>query len=137
LDGVSLDLSKISAPTYFISCAQDHIALWQGTYTGATVIGGDTRFVLGGSGHIAGIVNPPHKKKYGFWTNEALPASADDWYRDAKHNEGSWWLDWQEWAEKQGDMEQVDAREPGAGKLPVIEDAPGRYARRRIVDVVK
>ncbi len=137
LNGVSLDLRKITAPTYFVSCAQDHIALWQGTYKGATVVGGKPRFVLGGSGHIAGIVNPPHKNKYGYWTNESLPGSADDWYQDAKHNEGSWWLDWQEWIVKQGDMEEVDAREPGSEQLPPIEDAPGSYVRHRIVDVAK
>ncbi len=137
LDGVKLDLSKITAPKYFISCAQDHIAVWEGTYKGATVVGGDTRFVLGGSGHIAGIVNPPHKKKYGYWTNDKLPESSEEWYREAKHNEGSWWLDWQEWVVKQGDMEMVDAREPGSGGLEVIEDAPGTFARRRIADVVK
>ncbi|WP_221801262.1 PHA/PHB synthase family protein [Oceanobacter mangrovi] len=137
LDGVKLDLSKITVPSYFISCAQDHIALWRGTYKGAQVLGGDKRFVLGGSGHIAGIVNPPQKKKYGFWTNDTLPANADDWYADAKHNEGSWWLDWQQWIVKQGGMEMVPARQPGSDALPPIEDAPGTYARTRIDDVLK
>jgi polyhydroxyalkanoate synthase subunit PhaC len=132
LDGVKLDLRKIDSPSYFISCAQDHIALWKGTYTGATVIGGNSRFVLGGSGHIAGIVNPPHKKKYGFWTNDALPDSADDWYQDAQFNEGSWWTDWQKWVVLQGGSEEVDARQPGSDLLPPIEDAPGSYVQRRI-----
>jgi polyhydroxyalkanoate synthase len=137
LDGVPIDLSKISAPSYFISCAQDHIALWKGTYKGATVLGGQNRFVLGGSGHIAGIVNPPQKKKYGYWTNDALPGDADEWYQGASHNEGSWWVDWQEWILKQGGMEEVDARQPGSDALPAIEDAPGSYVQRRIAKVAK
>lgn len=136
LDGVKLDLSKIDVPTYFISCAQDHIALWKGTYTGATVIGGKPRFVLGGSGHIAGIVNPPAKKKYGFWTNDNLPENPDDWYQGAQFNEGSWWLDWQKWIVEQGNMDLIPARQPGSAELPPIEDAPGTYVQRRIIDVL-
>ncbi|MDP2507026.1 alpha/beta hydrolase [Oceanobacter sp. 3_MG-2023] len=137
LDGVPIDISKITTPSYFISCAQDHIALWKSTYKGATILGGKNRFVLGGSGHIAGIVNPPHKKKYGYWTNDELPEDADEWYKGTTHNAGSWWIDWQEWILKQGGMEEVDARQPGSDELPVIEDAPGSYVQRRIGVVAK
>ena len=136
MDGVGIDLSKISVPSYFISCSQDHIALWRSTYKGTQIMGGDKRFVLGGSGHIAGIVNPPHKKKYGYWTNDNLPVDPDDWYAEAKHNDGSWWLDWQQWIEQQGGMTLVDAREPGSEALPPIEDAPGTYAQTRIEEVL-
>ena len=136
LDGVKIDLSAIKAPSYFISAAQDHIALWQATYTGAKVLGGKNRFVLGGSGHIAGIVNPPEANKYGYWTNEKLPESADDWYQGSENHEGSWWLDWQQWVLKQGDMDMVDVRQPGDGKLETLEEAPGRYVKQRIIDVV-
>lgn len=138
MDGVKIDLRAVKNPVYFVSTAQDHIALWPATYKGAQVLGGgkNTRFVLGGSGHIAGIVNPPATKKYGYWTNEKLAKTSDDWFKGASNHEGSWWLDWQEWVLKQGGMEEVDARQPGSGKLPVIEDAPGRFVKQRIIDVL-
>lgn len=138
LDGVKLDLRQIKVPTYFISTAQDHIALWQATYTGAQLMGGKNRFVLGGSGHIAGIVNPPDANKYGYWTNEKIAATPDEWYQGASSHEGSWWLDWQQWVLQQGGMEQVAARVPGDGdgELKPIEDAPGRYVKQRIFDVL-
>ena len=135
LNGIKLDLRQISAPTYFLSTAQDHIALWQATYTGPLLMGGKNRFVLGGSGHIAGVVNPPSQNKYGYWTNEALPKDPGEWYRNATQHEGSWWTDWQQWVLQQGNMEQVAARQPGDG-LAVIEDAPGRYVKQRIIDVL-
>ncbi|QQD21006.1 class I poly(R)-hydroxyalkanoic acid synthase [Oceanospirillaceae bacterium ASx5O] len=135
LNGVKLDLRRISVPTYFLSTAQDHIALWQATYTGPLLMGGKNRFVLGGSGHIAGVVNPPAQNKYGYWTNDNLPQDPNEWYRNATQNEGSWWNDWQQWVLQQGNMEEVDVRQPGTG-LEVIEDAPGRYVKQRIIDVL-
>jgi polyhydroxyalkanoate synthase len=136
LDGVKLDLRQIKVPTYFISAAQDHIALWQATYTGAKLMGGKNRFVLGGSGHIAGIVNPPEANKYGYWTNDKVADDPEEWFQAATNHEGSWWLDWQQWVLKQGDMDEVPARQPGTGELKAIEDAPGRYVKQRIFDVV-
>lgn len=136
LDGVKIDLSAVKVPAYFVSTAQDHIALWQATYKGAQVLGGKNRFVLGGSGHIAGIVNPPEANKYGYWTNEKLADTPDEWYQGSENHEGSWWLDWQQWVLKQGDMEMVPVRQPGDGKLPVLEEAPGRYVKQRIFDVL-
>ncbi len=135
LNGVGLDLSEISIPSYFISTAQDHIALWPATYTGATLMGGENRFVLGGSGHIAGIVNPPSANKYGYWTNENLPSDPQEWFKAAKQQEGSWWLDWNSWVQKQGGAEQVPARTPGKG-LKVIEDAPGSYVKQSILNTL-
>ena len=135
LDGVKIDLSAINTPTYFLSTAQDHIALWQSTYKGASVLGGDKRFVLGGSGHIAGVINPPSANKYGYWTNDALPANAEEWYAGAEQHEGSWWLDWQHWIEQQNGENRVPAREPGAGGLLPLEDAPGSYVQQSIIEV--
>ena len=98
------------------------------------------RFVLGGSGHIAGIVNPPAAKKYCFWTQagevapssrDGLPASPDEWQASATRHEGSWWNDWQAWMEGRNAGERVPARVPGDGKLKVIEDAPGSYVSVR------
>ena len=132
LDGVPIDLSAVKLPSYFISTVEDHIAPWQTTYKGAKYLGGPVRFVLGGSGHIAGIVNPPAAKKYHFWTNDALPASAEEWFAGAQQKPGSWWEDWQAWLDRQNGGEKVPARVPGDRELPVLQDAPGSYAMLRI-----
>ena len=131
LGGVPIDLARVRTPSYFISTVEDHIAPWKSTYLGARRLGGPVRFVLGGSGHIAGIVNPPAAKKYCFWTNDALPATPDEWQASATRREGSWWTDWQAWMEARNAGERVPARVPGAGKLQVIEDAPGSYVSVR------
>lgn len=130
---VEIDLRKIKIPAYFISTIEDHIAPWQSTYLGAQLFGGPTRFVLGGSGHIAGIVNPPAANKYGYWINPAktLPETADEFFAGATQHEGSWWTDWQAWVTAQND-EQVPARDPAKGKLGVLEDAPGSFAKLRL-----
>ncbi|MGD0073098.1 MAG: class I poly(R)-hydroxyalkanoic acid synthase [Candidatus Binataceae bacterium] len=128
LAGVPLDLSKVKLPAYFISTAEDHIAPWKTTYKGATYLGGPVRFVLGGSGHVAGIVNPPTANKYHYWTNEALPPTAEQWFEGAQQHPGSWWNDWQAWIELQNGGEKVPTRVPGDRELKVIEDAPGSYA---------
>ena len=128
-----IDLSKVKTPSYFISTIEDHIAPWKGTYLGSGALGGPVRFVLGGSGHIAGIVNPPSANKYGYWTNNTKtnPESPDDWFAGAKQNEGSWWTDWQKWiTDLNGEM--VTARDPAKGKLKVVEDAPGSFVKFRL-----
>ncbi len=128
LAGVPIDLSKVKVPSYFISTVEDHIAPWKTTYKGARYLGGPVRFVLGGSGHIAGIVNPPAAKKYHYWTNDANPPSADEWFATATEHPGSWWQDWQRWIDAQNGPERVAAR-----KLQnAIEDAPGSYAMLRL-----
>ncbi len=95
--GVWIDLNKIKIPSYFVSTKEDHIALWQGTYRGALKTGGNKTFVLGESGHIAGIVNHPAKGKYGYWLNDNLDDSADEWMANAERKDGSWWVHWHEW----------------------------------------
>jgi poly[(R)-3-hydroxyalkanoate] polymerase subunit PhaC len=132
LDGTPIDLGKIKLPTYFISTKEDHITPWKSTYSGAKLMSGDIRFVLGGSGHIAGIINPPVKNKYGFWTNNTIEEQADNWLENANYTEGSWWPDWQKWI-KAKSGKKISARTPGK-KLKVIEDAPGSYVKERIVD---
>jgi polyhydroxyalkanoate synthase len=131
LDGVPIDLAKVKLPAYFISTVEDHIAPWKTTYKGSQYLGGKTRFVLGGSGHIAGIVNPPAAKKYHYWTNDALPGTAEEWFAGAKQHPGSWWEDWQRWIEPHGGG-KAPARIPGEGALKALEDAPGSYAMMRI-----
>jgi len=137
LGGVPIDLRRITLPAYFISTVEDHIAPWKSTYKGARILagakgprphpGGPVKFVLGGSGHIAGIVNPPAAGKYGYWTNPGLPESAEAWQEGAAWHEGSWWTDWQAWIAALNGAKRVPARVPGEGGLKVIEDAPGSY----------
>jgi len=133
LSGVPIDLSKVKIPSYFISTVEDHIAPWRGTYLGAGALGSPVRFVLGGSGHIAGIINPPSAQKYGYWTNPSatLPATADDWMAGAVQHEGSWWTDWQAWVTGL-DVTQVPARDPAKGRLKPLEPAPGSYVQLRL-----
>jgi len=131
LNGTAIDINKIKVPTYFISTREDHITPWKSTYEGAKLMSGPVRFVLGGSGHIAGIINPPVKNKYGFWTNDAIEEDADKWLENAAYTEGSWWPDWHKWVSKQSGK-KITARKPGSNLKP-IEDAPGSYVKHRIV----
>jgi hypothetical protein len=126
-----IDISKVKTPCYFISTIEDHIAPWRSVYLGSTVLGGPVRFVLGGSGHIAGIVNPPSANKYGFWTNDKRPDTPDEWFAGAKQNEGSWWTDWQKWITNLND-DKVPARDPAKGKFKALEDAPGSFVKFRL-----
>jgi poly[(R)-3-hydroxyalkanoate] polymerase subunit PhaC len=130
LANVPIDLRKIDIPVYFLSAREDHIAPWRSTYAGTQLVSGPVRFVLGASGHIAGVINPPAAKKYGYWTNEKLSKIPEVWLEGAKYCEGSWWDDWSKWIAEFGD-ERVPAREPGSGDLNVIEDAPGSYVKTR------
>jgi polyhydroxyalkanoate synthase len=130
LGGVGIDLNKVETPAYFISAKEDHIAPWKSTYAGTRLLSGPVRFVLGMSGHIAGIVNPPSAKKYGYWTNDALPEHPDEWLAGAESHDGSWWLDWKKWVQRYNGK-KVPARVPGDGALKVIEDAPGSYVKVR------
>ena len=130
LGDVAIDLRRLDLPVYWVSTREDHIAPWKSTYTATQLYRGPRKFVLAGSGHIAGVVNPPASGKYGYWTNPELPADPDVWLEGATHHEGSWWNDWAAWnARHAGEM--VPARRPGDGKLKPIEDAPGSYVRIR------
>jgi polyhydroxyalkanoate synthase len=116
----------IDAPSMVISLKDDHVSAWQATYDGAKLLGGETRFLLGGSGHNAGVINPPSANKHGYWTNEAMPATAEQWLETATRHEGSWWPQWQAWLVRDG-AERVPARKP----KKEIEPAPGSYVRMR------
>ncbi|MEZ8408970.1 class I poly(R)-hydroxyalkanoic acid synthase [Vibrio splendidus] len=128
--GVWIDLNKIKISSYFISAKEDHIALWQGTYRGALNTGGNKTFVLGESGHIAGIVNHPEKKKYGYWLNDNLDDSADEWLNNASHNEGSWWTHWDQWLQGFEADEKIEPFNQGSELHPVIGKAPGNYVKQ-------
>jgi polyhydroxyalkanoate synthase len=131
LADVPIDLRRIDIPVYFLSAREDHIAPWSSTYAGTRLMSGPIRFVLGASGHIAGVINPPAAKKYGYWTSETLPETPAAWLESAKYHEGSWWTDWSSWIADFGDG-TVPARQPGGGALAAIEDAPGSYVKVRL-----
>ncbi|MSQ73590.1 MAG: class I poly(R)-hydroxyalkanoic acid synthase [Betaproteobacteria bacterium] len=133
LAGTPIDLSRVKTPLYFVATVEDHIAPWKTVYAGARVFDSNIplRFVLGGSGHIAGTVNPPSANKYGYWTNDKIGAEPDAWLAGAKQHSGSWWTDWQQWVDKHGGG-KVAARIPGKGKLKALEDAPGSYVSVRL-----
>ncbi len=131
IDNTPIDLKSIKLPVYNLATREDHIAPAKSVLLGSTKFGGKVKYVLTGSGHIAGVVNPPDKKKYQYWTG-AKPKNGDldAWLATAKEHPGSWWPDWLAWL-KRLDAAEVDARTPGGGKLAAIEDAPGSYVKAR------
>jgi polyhydroxyalkanoate synthase len=131
LDNTLLDLSKIKVPIYNLATREDHIAPADSVLYGSQFFGGPVKYVLSGSGHIAGVVNPPSSGKYQYWTNDNIrDVTLADWLKGAQEHKGSWWPDWREWLQT-NDPEEVPARAVGAAALPVIEEAPGSYVRVR------
>jgi polyhydroxyalkanoate synthase subunit PhaC len=129
--GVPIDLRSVATPSYIQGGKEDHIAPARSAYKLTRYFTGEKRFVLAGSGHIAGVVNPPLQHKYQYWTSATLPERFDDFVAGATETKGSWWPDWIAWlAPRSGAM--VPARVPGTGKYPAIEAAPGRYVKERI-----
>jgi len=131
VDGVAIELSKITTPSYFLATIADHIVLWKASYQGTKVLSGPTRFVLAGSGHLAGVINSVDHGKYPHWVNDELSDSAEHWFEGATKKEGSWWTDWQNWLIPQSGK-QVTARKQGSKKYACIEAAPGSYVKKRI-----
>ena len=129
IGGVTLDLRKVKVPVYNLATVEDHIAPAKSVLFGSQYFGGPVKYVLAGSGHIAGVINPPAKPKYQYWTGEK-PAgtSVDNWRKTATEHPGSWWPDWLDWLKSQ-DPETVPARKIGGGKLKPLEDAPGSYVK--------
>jgi polyhydroxyalkanoate synthase len=133
-EGISLaetpiDLSKITIPSFILATREDHIAPWKSTYAATRLYSGPVKFVLSASGHMAGVISAPGSK-YGHWANDNLPGSPDEWFTGAAPRQGSWWPLWDEWVTRL-DNERSPAREPGDGRLRIIEDAPGSYVRVR------
>ncbi|HXP73736.1 MAG TPA: class I poly(R)-hydroxyalkanoic acid synthase [Stellaceae bacterium] len=126
LAGVPIDVSTISTPSFLLSTREDHIAPWKSTYAATQLYRGPVKFVLAASGHIAGVVNPPGRSKYGHWENAKNPPTPDAWLATAKQHPDSWWPVWNKWIGKYAGGE-VPARKPGDGKLKTIESAPGSY----------
>ena len=126
LGGQRLNVTKIKTPAFFQAAKEDHIAPAVSVYNGAKLFGGPVKFMLAGSGHIAGVINPPAAGKYQHWTNDALPATLEEWQAGATEHPGSWWPAWDAWlAPRSG--EKIPAPKPGDGELNLLGDAPGSY----------
>jgi polyhydroxyalkanoate synthase len=128
IGNVKIDLKKVKMPIYQLATREDHIAPAESVFVGSRFFGGPVRFVLAGSGHIAGVVNHPGKQKYQYWTGGEPTGKLETWLAKAKENPGSWWPDWLAWLAA-FDSKRVPARKPGGGALKPIEDAPGSYVR--------
>ncbi|MCX7896925.1 MAG: class I poly(R)-hydroxyalkanoic acid synthase [Rhodocyclaceae bacterium] len=129
--GVRVDLSRLQAPAFILATREDHIVPWRSAYLSRHVLGGNTTFVLGASGHIAGVINPPAKNKRSHWINEAMENDADAWLAGAQEIPGSWWPRWSAWlAQHAGGKTRARTR-LGAKKYPPSEPAPGRYVKER------
>jgi len=128
--GVPVDLSQVAMPAFVYASREDHIVPWRSAYAGTRLLGGEVRFMLGASGHIAGVINPPAKRKRNFWTANLAP-DAQSWLDSATSVEGSWWPAWSEWLAPHSGPLVAAPRQAGNAEYPVIEPAPGRYVRAR------
>jgi polyhydroxyalkanoate synthase subunit PhaC len=131
LAGQALDLSQVTTPVMLVALKDDHVSAWKATYAQRRHFGGPTRFLMGGSGHNAGMINPPAANKHGYWTNADAPADPEAWLAGATKQDGSWWPEWQGWLEELAADDRVAAREPGQGGLKALTAAPGDYVRVR------
>jgi polyhydroxyalkanoate synthase len=130
--GQKVDLGQLDMPVYLLATREDHIVPWQSAYQSTRILGGKLRFVLGASGHIAGVINPASKNKRSYWINDDLKNDAEGWLTVAEEKKGSWWTDWAAWL-KPLSGEQRAPRKPGSAKYKPIEPAPGRYVKERAV----
>jgi polyhydroxyalkanoate synthase len=135
INGVPIDLRRVNIPIYLQAGKEDHIAPAKSVYRATQLYSGPVRFMLAGSGHVAGVVNPPRNKKYQHWLNEAAtnPPTLEEWRAGAQEFPGSWWEDWDKWLSAKSGP-RVAARVPGGGGLPALEDAPGSYVKMRTIE---
>jgi polyhydroxyalkanoate synthase len=129
--GEKVDLSRIDAPVYIYGSREDHIVPWESAYASTQILSGPKRYVLGASGHIAGVINPPQKKKRSYWTNEQLDADANQWLEGSTEQPGSWWTDWSDWLKQHAGKEIAAPKTPGNKTYKPIEPAPGRYVKQK------
>ena len=129
--GEKVDLRSIEAPVFVYASREDHIVPWQAAYASTPLFAGRVRYVLGASGHIAGVINPPAKGKRNHWTNSATPARADDWLAGAKEHPGSWWTEWAAWLKPHAGKQMAAPKNYGSRKYKAIEPAPGRYVKAK------
>lgn len=136
VNDVPIHLSNISVPSYCLAAQTDHIVLWQAAYKSARHLGGDVRFVLTESGHVAGVINPAERGKYPHWVNDELPSMASDWFAGAEQKAGSWWNDWHAWLSQRSGKKIAVDQAVDAASCVALEDAPGSYVKKRL-DVVE
>jgi polyhydroxyalkanoate synthase len=129
--GEKIDLGKVDMPAYLMSAREDHIVPWESAYLARNLLGGETTFVLGASGHIAGAINPASKNRRSYWTADFKPAAPNEWLEQATEQKGSWWLHWIEWLRKHGGKQLAARGRLGNTKYKPIEPAPGRYVKQR------
>jgi len=131
--GEALDLGLVDTPAYIYASREDHIVPWDGAYRNTQVLKGPKRFVLGASGHIAGVINPPAKKKRSHWigATAATPAKAEAWFDKAGEHAGSWWPDWAAWLKGHAGKLVAAPKSVGNRKYKPIESAPGRYVKQK------
>lgn len=132
LNNVPIDLKQVTVPSYFLATQEDHIVPWKSSYASSHCFSGPVEFVLATSGHVAGIVNPPDKMKYGYWTSHLHPENPDEFLSSAELQQGSWWSDWVQWLKQYAGIE-LPADHLTLSKHKVIEKAPGRYVKVRLV----
>jgi polyhydroxyalkanoate synthase subunit PhaC len=129
--GLPIDLSKVKVPLYVLASREDHIVPWQSAFRSKDLIGKDARFVLAASGHVAGVINPPARKKRSHWIHDDLNCNAEDWLDKAEEQPGSWWPDWDAWMKRHSSGTVPATQQPGDARYPVIENAPGRYVKQK------
>ncbi|MGB0467431.1 MAG: PHA/PHB synthase family protein [Pontibacterium sp.] len=129
--GESIDMSKVKIPCYFLSTVEDHIAPWKGTFVGTELTKGTVEFVLGASGHVAGVINPASKNRRNYWIKGELGQGADHWLETAEKQEGSWWPHWSEWLNRRNGKKVEAPAVCGNAEYTEIEPAPGRYVKSR------
>ncbi|WP_432557635.1 PHA/PHB synthase family protein [Granulicoccus sp. GXG6511] len=131
--GVKVDLGSVDIPAFVFAAKEDHIVLWTSAYESSKLLGGDTKFVLGASGHIAGVVNPPAKKKRNYWINGTTGGTPEAWFDSAESVPGSWWPLWYEWLETAAGEKVAAPKAQGNKAHPVLEAAPGQYVKVQVV----
>ena len=130
LCGCKLDLRRIEAPAYILGTHDDHIVPWRSAYASSTLLGGPCRFILGASGHIAGVINPPAKQKRHYWSADRITKNPDDWFAAAEQHPGSWWIDWFAWLAGHSGPLRPALGYTGNAEYPPLEPAPGRYVKQ-------
>ena len=129
--GVKIDLSRVQAPCYVLATREDHIVPWKSSFLSTQLLGGESRFVLGASGHIAGVINPANKNKRSFWLNDTVQSTAEDWLAGAHEHKGSWWSDWSNWLQQYSGGERAARVKLGNAKYKPLGPAPGRYVKEK------
>jgi polyhydroxyalkanoate synthase len=129
--GESIDLGSIGVPTYVYGSRDDHIVPWRAAYESTQLMKAPVRFVMGASGHIAGVINPAHRNRRNYWVGSSCPPSAEQWFSEAEEVPGSWWPDWAQWLAKFQGERKIAPRSPGSARFKVLEPAPGSYVRQK------